>query len=1001
MAPSRRKGVSKAAAAAAARRQWKVGDLVLAKLKGFPAWPATVSEPEKWGFSADWKKVLVYFFGTQQIAFCNPADVEAFTEEKKQTLLVKRQGRGADFVRAVQEIIDIYENEKKQEQADDLNSGTEVTVANGRNSVESYPDLQVKEVADAPAETSDAQSKSSILKDKMDCDEHNLLCKEEKTPIEVVNLNVKPEEKEPVPAEQAKGQTVLCTYSLRKKSGGSRVKSSTAQRRVPPVRRSRSSSRAEASRLENINVPWTISSNSAQDLSSQRSRWTKRTHVSNGDDRDSPTFVQNLSIEDNGSEIVSMESEGTSFYDGSAADSRFKQEHCETATDFIDGEFELRKGLDLPINTVLKKKRKPNRKRLICDTVDPSNTCNGTTTCAVNSACQDSENTFGRSNESYPKDDGDEHLPLLKRARVRMRELLSKEDESTSITSSEEKVIKEEAQDNSSDLNHNSFCEGKALQEAEVNALEHNINDPSHAEEIPKESSMHMTLNIVSLDSDLTSLCMNRETSGGVPEECIECPDQQPSLWKLNKNQSHASSVDGEAALPPSKRLHCALEAMPSNAAQEHASNCETSAILQPTTNSCFSSHDSPCIASAYETVNYGQHVLHSVSKHVSPVIVSPSPAQSNQKSSGVTNTDEEMCICQPSIDRPGSPVQVENAESDRDNAVKDISTSMSDDPVGDSPMETQSKITLSTAAEAREPTLRLNQALHDPLTAKDEGNAGTPKFGSSGQECAEKQDDPLENTCEGPCLAIEVEKVNAFSCGYGIEALQISSEYNSENGGNDHIRHECESSSQDDIMFHVNETTCDNVLRDGIFVSCSNTDLDNNGFPSSNQVDGILSYTRVSHLEDRSNICNSDEDRSRNSKQDDESCSPIEASDFNNSEHEGRSRNSKQDNGSCSPVEIFHFKNSAHDTADSDTKLESSVTPSTPVDRNSNNSCSNAALTAFETVLGTLTRTKDSISKATRIAFDCAKVGSASEVLTNLITLLGYLFVLHCILIE
>ncbi|RZC53225.1 hypothetical protein C5167_012085 [Papaver somniferum] len=68
MAPSRRRGGGKASStAAAAKKQWKIGDLVLAKVKGFPAWPATVSEPEKWGYSTDWKKVLVYFFGTKQM----------------------------------------------------------------------------------------------------------------------------------------------------------------------------------------------------------------------------------------------------------------------------------------------------------------------------------------------------------------------------------------------------------------------------------------------------------------------------------------------------------------------------------------------------------------------------------------------------------------------------------------------------------------------------------------------------------------------------------------------------------------------------------------------------------------------------------------------------------------------------------------------------------------------------------------------------------------------
>ncbi|MQL89868.1 hypothetical protein Taro_022454 [Colocasia esculenta] len=67
MAPSRRKGRAAAAAAAAARQQWKVGDLVLAKMKGFPPWPAAISEPQKWGYSSDRKKLFVYFFGTKQM----------------------------------------------------------------------------------------------------------------------------------------------------------------------------------------------------------------------------------------------------------------------------------------------------------------------------------------------------------------------------------------------------------------------------------------------------------------------------------------------------------------------------------------------------------------------------------------------------------------------------------------------------------------------------------------------------------------------------------------------------------------------------------------------------------------------------------------------------------------------------------------------------------------------------------------------------------------------
>lgn len=39
------------------------------------------------------------------------------------------------------------------------------------------------------------------------------------------------------------------------------------------------------------------------------------------------------------------------------------------------------------------------------------------------------------------------------------------------------------------------------------------------------------------------------------------------------------------------------------------------------------------------------------------------------------------------------------------------------------------------------------------------------------------------------------------------------------------------------------------------------------------------------------------------------------------------------------------------------------------------------AALSYFEAMLGTLTRAKESISRATRIAIDCAKFGVSSKV--------------------
>ncbi|CAA7026997.1 unnamed protein product [Microthlaspi erraticum] len=101
MAPARKRGGSKAIA----KGELKLGDLVLAKVKGFPAWPAKIGRPEDWGQAPDPKKYFVHFFGTKEIAFVTPPDIQAFTSETKKKLLVRCQGKTVKyFAQAVEEI---------------------------------------------------------------------------------------------------------------------------------------------------------------------------------------------------------------------------------------------------------------------------------------------------------------------------------------------------------------------------------------------------------------------------------------------------------------------------------------------------------------------------------------------------------------------------------------------------------------------------------------------------------------------------------------------------------------------------------------------------------------------------------------------------------------------------------------------------------------------------------------------------------------------------------
>ncbi|CAF2263913.1 unnamed protein product [Brassica rapa] len=418
MAPSRKKGGAKAAAAASARRQWKVGDLVLAKVKGFPAWPAAVSEPEKWGYSADKKKVLVHFFGTQQIAFCNPADVESFTEEKKQSLLTKRHAKGADFVRAVKEIAESYEKLKQLDESNGPKSAEETTVGSSGNTIE-LPQASENLIGtrlDTQIESSShGRDESTLLSEDASAAEQMLALRHNSLARNGACDNA-----------AAKDLCEIATHSSRRRNERARSQKCAPQKIVLPVQHSKISSSLEFDRLQRSIHQCSDGGHSVDDIddgTKGRRKRIRRSGPSESDDVVSPVQKLHGSDEENASEIATGESDNNSRNMGNGVDSGSKVEHPDAVGEGCEGGHELSKGLDFQISTMVKRKRrKPTRKRETCDLVDPpakieAEEGSGTKAC---DSCQGSQNSHETLNERLCAENGDEHLPLVKRARVRM-----------------------------------------------------------------------------------------------------------------------------------------------------------------------------------------------------------------------------------------------------------------------------------------------------------------------------------------------------------------------------------------------------------------------------------------------------------------------------------------------------------------------------------------------------------------------------------------------------
>ncbi|GJN31519.1 hypothetical protein PR202_gb19928 [Eleusine coracana subsp. coracana] len=172
---------------------------------------------------------------------------------------------------------------------------------------------------------------------------------------------------------------------------------------------------------------------------------------------------------------------------------------------------------NLSMNTavIFKRKRKPNRKR------DPHSRDPTTPNKDEELQGELSGNLADSPNSKNEvcKSNGDEHLPLVKRARVRMGR--SQVDDSP-VRDTDVSDNKEEPEDQ----------RGMHYSAAQVSNLVNTVSNPSSKFDIPFLSG------------------------------------EGNSSWKNKEYQPKILALDVEAALPPSKRLHRALEAMSANVAE-------------------------------------------------------------------------------------------------------------------------------------------------------------------------------------------------------------------------------------------------------------------------------------------------------------------------------------------------------------------------------------------------------------------------------------------------
>ncbi|KAI4365660.1 hypothetical protein MLD38_021625 [Melastoma candidum] len=511
-----------------------------------------------------------------------------------------------------------------------------------------------------------------------------------------------------------------------------------------------------------------------------------------------------------------------------------------------------------------------------------------------------------------PRENGDEHLPLVKRARVRMSKLSAAE----------------------------AIC---AYPELEEQSPSQTLLNPPPLSCSSADNDINTShLGTEAIPQDVASL----ETSLQYPDVALQVP-------KDGKNPPVGSSgsADVEAALPPSKRLHRALEAMSANATEPRPSSDEASLVVQMATSDCNispvqSSSSLQMALDGKDTKAFEKQIFDSVGGG-SAVKISGGSTSLDVKNSPET---ADAAIRDDDLREVGMQSECEMREKHVGNGtevgnVLEISSAAC---MIVRPEEVPSPEPLSM--ENNESSLRKDEALLYEVSHGRELNGG-PDF-----ELLNHDTDGIEKLSGTPkCSEAGVDTV--------LKDENIDAEL---------LMGQMEKYDSSTEMMNCNEIEHSRSHEDG----CSR-DLCKSSHDVPNQLaheNGIHTFSN-GHLSEREESAApfgsaSLSDRVHSSHR----VSPPTASACHLSTS-ASSRNS-QSSGSASPAASSRFKRP---------EFEPSTVQPRSQDKLSNSDEVHGTLSSFEAVLGGLTRTKESIGRATRIALDCAKSGIAAKVVDSL----------------